>query len=84
MCYMTAVGYDPTGQTSDPNSPTIVWKLAGRRSFIFDRVVFMGIRPQTDSISIWTRGSNNQVGDLVFTVDFDDFALVEESNPGGK
>lgn len=77
--YLSAIGYDPTGQVENPKAATIVWGLTGRRSFLYDQLVFPGIKPKGNRISVWTRGHNNEVGDLVFTVDFDDFALVEES-----
>jgi hypothetical protein len=76
--YLAAVGYDLTGQTANPRAATIVWGLTGRRSAMYDQIVFRGIKPKGTSISVWTRGHNNDVGDLVYTVDFDDFALVEE------
>lgn len=76
--YLAALGYDPTGQVADPKAGTIVWGLSGRRSFAYDPVIFRGIRPGSDSISVWTRGHNKDVGDLIYTVDFDDLTLVEE------
>ncbi|MDM8007363.1 MAG: hypothetical protein QUV05_14585 [Phycisphaerae bacterium] len=76
--YLSAVGYDPTGQTDDPKASTIVWGLTGRRSHLYDQVVFPGIKPQGNTISVWTRGHNKEIGDLIFTVDFDDVSLVEE------
>ncbi len=76
--YLAAVGYDPTGQVANPKAVTIIWGLTGRRSAMYDQIVFHGIRPKGNSISVWTRGHNKDVGDLIYTVDFDDFALVEE------
>jgi hypothetical protein len=76
--YLSAVGYDPTGQVADPKAATIVWGLTGRLSSCYEQIVFHDIRPKGDAISIWTRGHNKDAGNLIFTVDFDDFALVEE------
>lgn len=75
--YAEAIGYDPTGQVADPTAATIVWQHAGRLSFAYEQVVVRDVRPKGDAISVWTRGTNRDVGDRIYTVDFDDFALVE-------
>jgi hypothetical protein len=77
--YLSAVGYDPTGQVTDPKARTITWGLTGRLTGKYEQIVLHDIQPQGDSISVWTRGHNQDAGKLVFTVDFDDFSLVEES-----
>ena len=75
--YLAAVGYDPTGQTSDPQAKTIVWTAAGRRSFAWEQIVIDDVVPRGSSISVWTRGCNAKVGRLTFHVDFDDVVLEE-------
>jgi len=76
--YLTAIGYDPTGQTNDPDADTIVWKAAGRHSFDWEQIVINNIRPKDSAISVWTRGRNVTVGRLIFTADFDDLVLENE------
>lgn len=76
--YLSAVGYDPTGQTDNPQATTIIWEGTGRRSTSFEQVTIRQIRPKAGVVSIWTRAMNRDVGDQTFTVDFDDFRLVEK------
>jgi hypothetical protein len=76
--YLSAVGYDPTGQTSDPQAKTIVWGLTGTMQNVYEQIVFNEIRPARDAISIWTRGKNKAPGGVTFHADFDDFSLTEQ------
>jgi hypothetical protein len=76
--YLSAIGYDPTGQTADPKAQTIIWGVTGRFTALYEQVIFRGIRPTNNAISVWTHGANKEVGNSIFTVDFDDFGLVEE------
>jgi len=70
-CY---VGYDPTGQTDEPDAPTVVWTEMGRFSHEFEFYQSGPIAPRRDAISVWLRGKNLKPVALFF-VDFDDFAL---------
>jgi hypothetical protein len=76
--YLSAIGYDPTGQTTDPKAKTIVWGITGRFTALYEQAIFRGIRPANGTISVWTRGASQEIGDTIFTVDFDDFGLVED------
>jgi hypothetical protein len=70
------LGYDTTGQTEDPFAPSVQWIPTGNLSNVFRRVVSEPIRPSKDSVSVWTRGENEDTGE-VFTVDFDDLVLEQ-------
>lgn len=76
--YQAAVGYDPTGQTSDPRARTIVWTGVGRRSNGYEQALVDGIEPKRDAVSIWMAARNQDVGDETYAVDFDDFVLEEQ------
>lgn len=73
---LAAIGYDPTGQTENPQADTIIWGLLGRDSRVYEQIVVEDIQPRSDAISIWTRGRNTQKDVGTFAVDFDDIALV--------
>jgi hypothetical protein len=75
--YLSAVGYDPTGQTANAKASTVIWEGAGRSSARFEQIVIDHIRPKSDAVSVWLRGANKDVGDATFAVDFDDFVLEE-------
>jgi hypothetical protein len=78
------VGYDPTGQGSDPTASTIVWKtLPGAHSIWVD-YNSEPIRPAKDSISVWLRGYTKDAKGYPFRADFDEFALkrVRTEVPG--
>ena len=80
------VGYDLTGQTSDPKAASIVWKPAAGYHGVF--IPFLGepLRPKKDSISIWLRGRTTMIVDTPFRADFDEFRLQRvrsEAPPGG-
>jgi hypothetical protein len=77
--YLSAIGYDPTGQTNDPKAKTVVWGVTGRFTALYEQVVFRGIRPTNNTLSVWTRGANQEVGNAIFTVDFDDLWLEEDN-----
>ncbi len=69
------IGYDPTGQDTDPNAPTIIWKKLPSRLGLFEPWTSEPIRPRTDSISIWLRAKTTLTVDFPFRADFDDFSL---------
>jgi endonuclease/exonuclease/phosphatase family metal-dependent hydrolase len=69
------VGFDPTGQTDDPQAATIVWTtLPGVRGW-FMPYKSDPIRPAQDAISVWLRAKTTLNVDAPFRADFDDFAL---------
>ncbi|HPD28804.1 MAG TPA: hypothetical protein PLL20_02330 [Phycisphaerae bacterium] len=73
--HYSQVGYDPTGQDSDPKAPTIVWTpLPGMHS-IWVEYHSEPIRPAGDSISVWLRGWARSTGGTPFKADFDEFSL---------
>jgi hypothetical protein len=68
------IGFDPTGQTDDPFASTVKWIPTGDLSGVFEQVFSEPFRPSRDSVSVWTRGENEDTTE-VFTVDFDDLVL---------
>jgi hypothetical protein len=69
------VGYDPTGQDSDPKASTIVWTpMVGLHS-IWSTHRSEPIRPAGDAISVWLRGWTKPSQGYPFKTDFNDFAL---------
>jgi hypothetical protein len=83
------VGWDPTGQDTDPTAASIVWSpaLPGYHGH-FLRHTSEPIRPATDSVTIWLRSHTTSTGDKFapFKGDFDDLALhrVLTEPPGGN
>lgn len=73
--HAAALGFDCTGQTENPDAPTVHWLEWGRTTGAFELVCSPGIKPETAAISVWTRGENEDIGE-VFSVDFDDLSLV--------
>lgn len=69
------VGYDPTGQDTDPEAPTIRWTLMPALTGIFLPYESDPIRPEGEAVSIWLRGRTTIGVDYPFKADFDDFAL---------
>lgn len=78
------IGYDPTGQTDDPQAATIVWTILPTTSGWFAPYESGPVRPSSDSISVWLRAWTKQAEGFVFRADFDDFALrqVQTGVPG--
>jgi hypothetical protein len=74
--YATLVGYDPTGQETDPDAATIVWTEMGRFAKQYELYVSPPIEPEKDAISVWLRVRSTADSDLFYS-DFDDFALVQ-------
>lgn len=75
MKHQQYVGWDPTGQTDDPQAPTIVWECMPSLTGVWNSWLSPPIRPQSGSISIWLRGCTTLPDDYPFKADFDDFAL---------
>lgn len=72
VCY---VGFDPTGQDSDPLADTIQWtKFPSLHSHFVD-YASEPIRPAADSISVWLRGATRTTHGHPFKADFDEFSL---------
>lgn len=69
------IGYDPTGQDTDPNAATIVWLPIVGTHDVWVNFTSEPIRPVNDSISIWLRGKSTAPEAFVFEADFDDFRL---------
>lgn len=69
------VGYDPTGQTDQPEAKTIRWTTLPNVHGIFIPYLSEPIRPEKDTISVWLRGQTTLTADMPFEADFDDFAL---------
>ena len=80
------VGYDPTGQTSDPDASTIVWTSMPSIQGFFVPYESGPISPAKGStaISVWLRGKSVAPNLFKFTADFDDFTLnrVKMEIPG--
>ncbi len=82
------VGYDPTGQTKDPEAKSIVWtKLPGVHG-LWLRHESEPVRPVADAISVWLRGRTTRAHDknAPFRADFDDVTLrrVRTDVPSAK
>lgn len=77
QCY---IGWDPTGQDTDPRAPTVVWSAAlpGYHGH-FVCYTSPPIRPATNAISIWlrARASGSDPPYAPFQADFDDVALEQ-------
>ena len=69
------IGYDPTGQTEEPDADTIHWTILPDMHGIFVPYRSEPIRPVEDAISVWLRGWTSLTVDLPFEADFDDFKL---------
>jgi len=70
-----SVGWDPTGQTEDPEAESIVWTLLPDRHGEFVPCSSDPIRPIENSISVWLRAWTDLDRDHPFITDFDDFEL---------
>lgn len=73
--HQTMVGVDPTGQTEDPDAPTVLWSKGPPLHGLYVDYQSVPVRPLKDSISIWLRGRTTLTNDYRFTADFDDFEL---------
>lgn len=69
------IGYDPTGQTEDPEATTIVWQVMPRMHGIWENYRSEPIRPVEDAVSVWVRGRTTTVSNYPFKGDFDNFSL---------
>ena len=72
-----AVGYDLTGQDSDPKATTIQWTLLPSIHGGFVPYASRPLRPDKDAISIWLRGYTTLTDGYRFEADFDDFSLLQ-------
>lgn len=74
------VGWDPTGQDTDPRASTVVWSagLPGYHGH-FVSCTSPPIRPATNAISIWlrARASGSDPTYAPFRADFDEVALEQ-------
>jgi hypothetical protein len=78
------VGYDLTGQDTDPKAATIVWTpFPGLHSVWVDTRI-PPVRPARDAISVWVRGWTKMAQGYPFRADFDDLTLrrVQTCVPG--
>lgn len=73
--HQASVGYDPTGQASDPAAASIVWTALPERHGVWAPYQSDPVRPVTNSISVWLRGRSTAADDFPFKADFDDVAL---------
>ncbi len=84
--HRSSVGYDPTGQTEDPQAVSIRWTVLPPVHGVLVPFRSPPIRPAEKAISIWLRGRCTAKGDpqLPFRADFCDLALrrVETGAPG--
>ncbi len=82
------IGFDPTGQDTDPDAGTIQWTILPAVSGLFVDYQSRPIRPADKSVSVWLRGKTTLTVDYRFEADFDEFALrkVDTGVPskGGK
>ncbi|MBN2506183.1 MAG: hypothetical protein JXQ71_05765 [Verrucomicrobia bacterium] len=69
------VGFDPTGQDSDPRAASIEWTALPGLHGHFVSYASRPIRPLTDSVSVWLRGRTTLTVDYPFKADFDAFGL---------
>lgn len=69
------VGFDPTGQITDPQAATIVWTTLPSAHGVWLSYQSEPIRPAGDSISVWLRGRTTARTDYPFKADFDAFSL---------
>ncbi|MGQ9651524.1 MAG: hypothetical protein ACUVXJ_15565 [Phycisphaerae bacterium] len=69
------VGYDATGQRTDPEAATIVWTVLPHVHGIFEEFVSPPIRPQADALSVWLRARTTFTKHKPFVVEFDDVRL---------
>ena len=80
------VGYDPTGQTDNPDAATIVWTTIPSIQGFWVPYATDPIRPDKGStaISVWVRGKSKSPNLFQFKADFDDFTLnrVKMEIPG--
>ncbi len=86
MKHQQSVGWDPTGQTADPEATTIVWETMPSLTGVWNRWASPPVRPEAGSISIWLRGRTTLRDDYPFKADFDDVALrrVARGVPQGR
>lgn len=68
------VGYDATGQDTDPKAPTIVWTAHPKVRGVWESFASEPIRPATNSISVWLRARSTGA-EFPFKADFDDLSL---------
>lgn len=70
------VGFDPTGQTEDPDASTIEWTVLPERHGEFLPYRSPPIRPRTDGVSLWLRARcTREDPRFPFRADFDGFTL---------
>ncbi len=85
--HVAMVGIDPTGQTTDPDAATVLWRRFPAVHGVFVNMLSDPVRPgEQGAISIWLRGKTTQTDNYPFRVDFDDFALhrVAATPPPGR
>jgi hypothetical protein len=68
------IGYDPTGQDTDPKAPTIFWTAHPKVHGVWETFTSEPIRPATNSISVWLRARSTGT-EFPFKADFDDLSL---------
>jgi hypothetical protein len=69
------VGFDPTGQESNPRADSIRWTVLPSLQGVFVSYESPPIRPTNGAVSVWLRGRTTLTQDYRFEADFDDFAL---------
>ena len=72
--HVTRIGWDPTGQTTEPDAATIEWVKAPDVHDMFQQVI-LDVTTTRDRGSIWLRGATTQTTDRPYTADFDDVIL---------
>jgi len=70
-----SIGWDATGQITDPDAASIVWTLLPDFHGEFVPFSSSPIRPRKGSVSVWLRAWTDLDRDHPFIADFDDFTL---------
>jgi hypothetical protein len=65
------VGWDPTGQTANPDADTVRWFAHTPRHGQWIDFESPPLRPQQDTISIWLRGTTRAEEKFTFRAEFD-------------
>jgi hypothetical protein len=75
--HQSLIGYDPTGQDSDPKAATILWSAGPTQHGCWSNFLSPPIRPAQNAISIWLRARTSLAKDYPFRADFDNFSLQQ-------
>lgn len=70
------IGYDPTGQTANPNATTVRYISPGHGREFFHYYAFEPFSPVGDSVTVFLRARATK-SDMTYYVDFDNITLIE-------